>query len=376
MKIPFVEPTVGAAEARALVRALRTGRIVGNGELSKRVQQKLAEQVGTKHALLTPNATQAFELFLHTTDIGPGDEVVMPSYSYVSMANAVVTRGARPVFCEIEEDTLGADPDSVAACITERTKLVFVVHYAGAACDLGRILPLCAERGVPLFEDAAQAIGSTWRGRHVGTNGVGACFSFHATKNVTCGEGGAFVTDDTDRLHVAEIAHEKGTNRSAFLRGEVDKYTWVGRGGSYVLADLLAAMLDVQLDRTEELNLRRRVAWQHYHEGLADLEKRGVLRRPRPRDDGQHNGHIYWFLAESTTAADRIIGGLREHEIHATFHYQPLHAAPFAREFLGAAGRELPVTERVADTIVRLPLSSKMGRKKVDRVLAELAKLV
>jgi len=360
-----------------MLRALRTSRIVGNGVLSKRAEARLCETTGAAHALLTPNATQALELFLHVPDprdpsddprplVGPGDEVILPSFSYVSMANAVCARGARPVFCEIERETLGLDPASVRAAITERTKLVMPVHYGGMACDLPALLELCREHDLVLFEDAAQAIGSRFQGQHLGTFGAGACLSFHATKNVVCGEGGALLLSDHAAMRTVEIAHEKGTNRSAFLRGEVDKYTWVGTGGSYVLSDALAALLDVQLERLDELTARRREIWDLYQAGTDWIEEKGSAFRCTPRADCEHNAHIWWMVTESQALADRIIDGLRRAGVQATFHYQALHASPFAR----------PLTTQVSDCIVRLPLSSRMNRKKAETVLRALKGVV
>lgn len=376
LKIPFSEPSLGAQEARAVLRALRTSRIVGNGVLAKRCQEHLCRLTGAKHALLTPNATQAFELFLHTTSIGPGDEVVIPSFSFVSMANAVVSRGARPVFCDVERETLGLDPQSVAEVLSPRTKLVLAVHYAGQACDMDGLSAVCEPRGVPIFEDAAQGIGATLHGRHLGTLAHAGCLSFHATKNVVAGEGGALLMDDDTLLRKVEIAHEKGTNRSAFLRGEVDKYTWVGTGGSYVLSDLLAALLDAQLSRTDELNKRRREIWNIYQSGTEYLETAGRVSRCKPRADSVHNGHIFWFVANEKEFADRVLRGLKERGIGATFHYQALHASPYAREHLGAAGQSLPVSEHATDALVRLPLSANMNRRKAERVLAALRAVV
>ena len=370
-----------------MLRALRTNRIVGNGVLSKRVEARLCETTGAAHALLTPNATQALELFLHVPDprdasddprplVGPGDEVILPSFSYVSMANAVCARGATPVFVEIERETLGLDPAAVRAAITDRTKLVMPVHYGGMACDVTALLDICREHDVVLFEDAAQAIGSTLDGRHLGTFGTGACLSFHATKNVVCGEGGALLLTDHDAMRTVEIAHEKGTNRSAFLRGEVDKYTWVGTGGSYVLSDVLAALLDVQLERVAELNARRREIWDLYQHGTTWLEEQGSVFRCAPRAGCDHNAHIWWMVAEDQALADRIIDGLRRKDVQATFHYQALHASPFARQHLGTADLDLPLTTQVSDCIVRLPLSSTMNKKKAETVLRALKAVV
>lgn len=386
MQIPFGQPSLGAREARAVMRALRTNRTVGNGELCRRVEGQLCALTGAPHALMTPNATQAFELFLHLDDprvvgglqplVGPGDEVILPSFSYVSMANAVCARGATPVFVEIERETLGLDPAAVRAAITERTKLVMPVHYGGMACALPELLAVCAERGVALFEDAAQAIGSTFEGRHLGTFGMGACLSFHATKNVISGEGGALLLNSDEALGALEIAHEKGTNRSAFLRGEVDKYTWVGSGGSFVLSDLLAALLGVQLERIDELTARRREIWDLYQAGTEWIEDAGLAFRCVPRAGCEHNAHIWWMVMESQELADRVLEGLRRRGVQATFHYQALHASPFAKAHLGCAELDLPLTKSVSECIVRLPVSSSLNRSKAERVLKDLRAVV
>ena len=303
-------------------------------------------------------------------DIEPGDEVLMPSFAFVSMANAVLARGARPVFCEIDERTLNIDPKDAASRITDRTRMVMPVHYAGISCDMDALTALCSERGLVLFEDAAQAYGSRWRGKQLGTIGEAGCFSFHETKNITSGgEGGALIVREEQHMHRAEIIHEKGTNRSAFLRGEVDKYTWVDRGGSYVLSDLLAAVLEVQLERAEEIRTRRLEVWNDYHEAFAELERKGVARRPFVPDEAEHNAHIYFLVAESADLQARVLTSLRERGVQATFHFQPLHASPFAKEHLGTAGQELPLTSHAADCILRLPLHVQLNAKKSKHVI-------
>ena len=370
MRIPFTRPSFGSPEVRAAVRALREGRTVGNGPICSRVQKQISEATGSPHVLLTPNATQAMEVALLMFDIGPGDEVLMPSFAFVSMANAILTRGAKPVFCEIDERTLNIDPKDAAERVTDSTKMVMPVHYAGIACDMEALLALCEERGIVMFEDAAQAYGSRWRGRQLGTIGEAGCFSFHETKNITSGgEGGALLVRDEELARRAEIIHEKGTNRSAFLRGEVDKYTWVDRGGSYVLSDLLAAVLEVQLERAAEIQTRRLEVWNRYHEAFAELERKGLARRPHVPEDVEHNAHIYFLVAESPELQQRVLKGLKSAGIQATFHFQPLHASPFAREHLGTAGQELPLTDHAAECILRLPLFVQLNPKKTKGVI-------
>jgi len=371
LKIPFTRPSIGVAEVRAVTRALRERHIGGNGPISKRVQQRIAQITGSPHALLTPNATQAMELLMIALNIGPGDEVILPSFSFVSMANAVLTRGATPVFCEIDAGTLNMDPADVARRLSKRTKMVMPVHYGGIAADLDALTRLCDDTGAFLFEDAAQGIGATWRGQPLGTIAPAGCLSFHETKNLTSGEGGALLIRDTDLFHRAEIVQEKGTNRSAFLRGEVDKYTWVDRGGSYVVADLLAALLEVQIERREELQRRRMDVWKVYYEGFADLERSGAVARPVVPEHAGHNAHIFFLIAESHALQRKILAHLKSKDIAATFHFQPLHSSPFALKNLPGVTRDLPHTDRAALQLVRLPLYSGLSRKDARRVVAE-----
>jgi dTDP-4-amino-4,6-dideoxygalactose transaminase len=370
VRIPFTRPSFGMAEVRAATRALRECRTVGNGPICERVEKRLAELTGSPHLLLTPNATQAMEVALFLFEIGPGDEVIMPSFAFVSMANAIVSRGARPVFAEIDPRTLNMDPADVARRVTDKTRMVMPVHYAGISCDMDGLLALCKERELVLFEDAAQAFGSTWRGRQLGTLGEAGCFSFHETKNITSGgEGGALLVREEAHFRRAEIVHEKGTNRSAFLRGEVDKYTWVDRGGSYVLSDLLAAVLEVQLERAAEIQQRRLDVWNRYQKGFEELERKGVARRPFVPEHAEHNAHIYYLLAETPELQQRVMRHLKDHGISATFHFQPLHASPYAREHLGTAGQELPVTTEAAECIIRLPLHVQLNQKKTKGIV-------
>jgi dTDP-4-amino-4,6-dideoxygalactose transaminase len=378
LKIPFTRPCFGSAEIRAAAAALRAGQTIGNGAIGARVEQRLCALSGAPHAVLTPNATQAMEVLLTALGIGPGDEVIVPSFAYVSMANAVVQRGARPVFAEIDERHLNLDPEDVARKLTPRTKVVMPVHYAGIPADLDRLVPLCKEAGVFLFEDAAQAIGSTLHGRWLGTLGDAGCWSFHETKNVSSGgEGGVLLLKEDALLRKVEISHEKGTNRKAFLRGEVDKYTWVDRGGSYVLSDLLAAVLEVQLERLTELTQRRMDNWVRYHAALEPLERRGLLRRPYVPPGSQHNAHIYYVVLADTGLQERLLSGLRAEGIGATFHFQPLHASPFAVQYLQSDPKALPKTLHAASCILRLPLFASLTANQADfiaeRCLAILA---
>lgn len=373
--IRFQRPDVQASDEAAILRALRTGRIGGNGEIGRRVQSTLAARLGVRGALLAPNATQAIEIALAALGIGRGDEVVLPSFSFVSIANAVLARGATPVFCEIDDATLNLDVADAAARVTERTRAVLPTHYAGVACDLDALGALAESRGLAIVEDAAQALGSSWRGRALGSIGTAGAFSFHETKNVTCGEGGAFVTDDPELLARAEVVHEKGTRRSAFLRGELERYEWVEEGGNFVLSDLLAALLESQLEREPAMRARRTEVWSAYHAGLEALAARGVVRLPHVPEHAAHNAHLYVLRVPGDGEQARILDGLRASGIEASFHFQPLHASPFARERLGCDPDAFPRTLEAARSLVRLPLHAGMTPRDAERVVAALTRL-
>ena len=305
--------------------------------------------------------------------LGPGDEVIMPSFAFVSMANAVLSCGARPVFCEVDERTLNMDPADAESRITGKTKMIMPVHYAGIGCDMDALVKLAEAHDLYLFEDAAQAFGSTWRGRQLGTLGHAGCFSFHETKNISSGgEGGALLVRDTDLFRRAEIIHEKGTNRSAFLRGEVDKYTWVDRGGSYVLSDLLAVVLEVQLARAAQITERRLELWNRYHEAFAEVESLGLAQRPWVPEPCEHNAHIFFLVLRDPSVQGGLLEHLRSQGIQATFHFQPLHASPFAREKLATGAQRLRVTDRAASCILRLPLHAGLGDGEVATVIDEV----
>ncbi len=373
MKIPFTQPDFGSAEIEAVTRALTERATVGNGPACRRVEKRLREVCGSPNVVMTPNATQAMEVALIMMGVGPGDEVIMPSFAFVSMANAILSSGARPVFCEVDPRTLNMDPVDVEARITERTKMIMPVHYAGIGCDMDTLVALCEKHDIYLFEDAAQAFGSTWRGRQLGTLGHAGCFSFHETKNITSGgEGGALMVRDLDLFRRAEIIHEKGTNRSAFLRGEVDKYTWVDRGGSYVLSDLLAVVLEVQLARAAEVTERRLQIWNSYFDAFAEAEAGGLANRPVVPEPCEHNAHIFYLVLRDPELQRGLLKHLRSKEIQATFHFQPLHASPYARENLGTGSQELAITERAASCILRLPLHVGMKDDQVALVIDEV----
>jgi dTDP-4-amino-4,6-dideoxygalactose transaminase len=367
--IQLSETWFDAREAERITRALE-GRVAGNGPFCQKVEGRLKDLLGGRRALLTTSCTHAMELALLALGIGPGDEVVCPSFTFVSTANAVLRVGARPVFADIEERTLGLDPADVERRITPHTAAMLPVHYAGIAAEMERLLEIAGDQGLKTIEDAAHGLGASFKGRPLGALGDAGCFSFHETKNVTCGEGGAVAFADPEATERAEIIREKGTNRSAFLRGEVDKYTWVAEGSSYILSDVLAALLDAQLDKLEEIQARRARVAGCYRGELGPWAEAHGARLPPEDADRRGNDHLFYLLLPDEATRDRCVSGLRERGVMATFHYVPLHSSPFGRR-LGATD-ELPVTDRVARTLVRLPLHPRLTDEDVDRVVASV----
>jgi len=304
-------------------------------------------------------------------EIGPGDEVICPSFTFVSTANAIVRQRAKPVFCDVCEDTLNLDPTDVAAKLTSRTRAVIVVHYGGIACDMDSFQKLARRHRLAIVEDAAHAIGAKYRGRHLGTLGDMGCYSFHETKNLTCGEGGALLTDDRVHAARAEIIREKGTDRAAFLRGEVNKYTWQSEGSSYLLSEVLAAVLAAQWKKLARITRRRREIFQRYMERLAPLQRAGDLTLPFVPAGCETNGHLFYVRLPSERARNRCLANLRGRGIGAAFHFVPLHSSPYGRQF-GIQPGALPVTERASRTLLRLPLYPQLRNRDVDFISTSL----
>jgi len=364
--IAFSRPWFDERETEAVREAL-CGHVSGDGPIGRRVEARLAAQLGAGRVLLTTSGTHALELALLALGVGPGQEVVCPSFTFVSSANAVLRVGARPVFADIEDRTLGLDPADVERRLTPRTVALLPVHYAGVAPDMASLLEIARRRGLRVVEDAAQGMAATWRGRALGTLGDAGCLSFHETKNVTCGEGGALLVSDPEVARRAEIAREKGTNRAAFFRGEVDKYTWVAEGSSYVLSDVLAALLEAQLDKLAEIQRRRAAVVARYREGLGSWAAERGVRLPPDLAEREANHHIFFLLYPNGPQRDAALRSLRARGVLATFHYVPLHSAPHARHL--GLDADLPVTDRVAATLLRLPLHPLLTPGEVDRVI-------
>lgn len=353
--IPFNKPFLTGGELPNIEEAGRRGQLSGDGHFTRQCHRWLETQLGSPKALLTHSCTAALELAALLADLQPGDEVVMPSYTFVSTANAFVLRGAVPVFVDIRADTLNIDERLIEAAITPRTRAIVAVHYAGVACEMDAIMDIAHRRGLIVIEDAAQAILSTYKGRPLGSIGDLGCLSFHETKNIISGEGGALLVNRPELAERAEILREKGTDRSRFHRGQVDKYRWLDVGSSYLPGEMVAAFLLAQLEHARSLTARRLALWAAYHEAFAGLEARGRLRRPRVPADCGHNAHLYHLLLHDAGDRGRFIDAMSARGIGTVFHYVPLHSAPAGLRF-ARAHEPLPLTDRLSAQLVRLPL--------------------
>jgi dTDP-4-amino-4,6-dideoxygalactose transaminase len=355
LAINFNRPTTVGNEFDYLREALASAHTAGDGAFTQRCHAWLEARLEAPKALLTHSCTAALEMAALLFDLQPGDEVIMPSFTFVSTANAAVLRGAIPVFVDIRPDTLNLDEQLIEAAITPRTKAIFVVHYAGIACAMEQVMDIAARHGLFVAEDNAQGLLSRYSGRPLGSIGHLAAISFHETKNLICGEGGALIINDARFSGRAEVIREKGTNRSSFVRGEVDKYTWVDIGSSYLPSELVAAFLFAQLEQADRLLIERRAIWERYHEGFASLEAHGRCRRPIVPPDCEHNGHLYYLLLPDAPARNSLIALLRAKGVQAPFHYVPLHNSPAGIGFARTSGT-LAHTEDLAARLVRLPI--------------------
>jgi dTDP-4-amino-4,6-dideoxygalactose transaminase len=366
-KIPFNRPFTTGEEFAFIQEAIDNLHLSGNGPFTEHCSRWLQQQLGCERALLTFSCSSALEMAMLVAEVGPDDEAIVPSYTFPTTAGAVALRGATPVFVDIRADTLNLDEALIEDAITPRTRAIVPVHYAGVACEMDTILALAQRHGLAVIEDAAQGISATYRGGPLGALGDLGCLSFHETKNLTCGEGGALLVNRADWVQRAEILQEKGTNRSQFLRGQVDKYTWVDLGSSFLTSEINAAFLWAQIQHAQEILARRMAIWETYHERFVALEERGVLRRPTIPADCEHNAHMYYLLLPSRAARDRFIKRLAAKRVEGHFHYIPLHSS-IAGQRYGRAHGELPVTDRISDTLVRLPLFISMSAQDVERV--------
>jgi dTDP-4-amino-4,6-dideoxygalactose transaminase len=354
-KIPFNRPYMTGKELDYIAEAHANGHLSGDGPFTRRCNAWLERATGAHRALLTHSCTAALEMAALLANLAPGDEVIMPSFTFVSTANAFVLRGAVPVFVDIRADTLNLDESLVEAAITSRTRAICVVHYAGVGCEMDAINALAERHGLLVIEDAAQGIMADYKGRALGALGHLAALSFHETKNLISGEGGALLINDPRFSERAEIIREKGTNRSQFFRGQVDKYTWVDVGSSYLPGEIVAAFLAAQMDEAERITNERLAIWGRYHAALADLEAAGRLRRPIIPAHCRHNAHMYYLLLPDLGSRTRFIDALKCNGIQPVFHYIPLHSSPAGKRY-GRASGSLDITDSVSDRLVRLPL--------------------
>jgi dTDP-4-amino-4,6-dideoxygalactose transaminase len=354
MRIPFNKPYMAGKELWYITEAHASGHLSGDGKFTNRCHEWLQRRTGSAKALLTHSCTGALEMAALLADIGPGDEVIMPSYTFVSTANAFVLRGATPVFVDIREDTLNLDESRIEEAVTEKTRAIVPMHYAGVGCEMDAIMDVARRHDLLVIEDAAQALLSTYRGRPLGSIGDIGTLSFHETKNIISGEGGAILLNGPRFAGRAEAIREKGTNRKAFFRGEVDKYSWVDIGSSYLPSDLIAAYLWAQMEEAEHITARRLHLWNTYHEALEPLEDQGLLKRPVIPESCGHNAHMYYILLPSLERRAHLIEHLRSKGIHAVFHYVPLHDSIMGRRVCRAAG-DLSRTTQLAQQLLRLP---------------------
>jgi dTDP-4-amino-4,6-dideoxygalactose transaminase len=368
--IPFNKPYMTGKELAYIAQAHANGHLAGNGQFSKDCCRWLEERIGSHKALLTHSCTAALEMAAILSGVGVGDEVIMPSFTFVSTANAFVLRGATPVFVDIRPDTLNIDEARIEAAITPRTKAIVPVHYAGVGCDMDAIMEIAARHDLLVIEDAAQGLLSTYRERPLGSLGHMAALSFHETKNIISGEGGALLINDDRFADRAEIIWEKGTNRAQFFRGQVDKYTWVDLGSSYLPGEIVAAFLWAQMEDADAITGRRLDIWNRYHDAFADLEAGGIVRRPIVPDDCRHNAHLYYLLLPSLDARTQLIDRLSAKGIHSVFHYVPLHASPFGRS-IGRSVGDLENTVSASERLVRLPVWLGL-EEDLDSVIAEV----
>lgn len=370
-KIPFNKPYMTGKELYYIAEANFGNMLAGDGLFTKRCHQWLEQSTDCTKALLTHSCTAALEMAALLLDIQPGDEVIMPSYTFVSTANAFVLRGGVPVFVDIREDTLNLDERLIEAAITPRTRAIVPVHYAGVACEMDSIMAIARRHGLKVVEDAAQGVMSTYKGRALGSIGDLGAYSFHETKNVISGEGGALLVNDPELALRAEIIREKGTNRSRFFRGEVDKYTWQEVGSSFLPGELTAAFLWAQLEEAEAITAKRLSIWGRYHEALVPLEARGRVRRPIVPVDCQHNAHMYYVLLAPEIDRQTVLDELKRNEIYAVFHYVPLHASSAGQRYARSYGN-LTVTNSIAERLIRLPLWVGQSKDQQDRVVTAL----
>jgi dTDP-4-amino-4,6-dideoxygalactose transaminase len=366
--VPFTQPFVAGTELGRLAEAIDGRMLASAGRFTGLCETWLAERTGARRALLAHSGTGALEAAAMLAALAPGDEAIMPSFGYPTMATAIVRQGATPVFVDIEPATLNLDPDAVAAAAGPRTRAVVAVHYGGVACAMDELLDVCAAAGAMLIEDAAHCLLASYKGRALGGIGALGTLSFHQTKNVTCGEGGSLLVNDPALVARAEVVWEKGTDRARFLRGERERYTWIDVGSSFGASELTAAFLYAQLEHAEAVTARRLAIWERYQDAFAEPQAEGLLRCPTVPEGHVHNGHLYYLVLPSPHAREAFIAELRGAGIATAFHYVPLHDSPAGRRFARTCG-ELTNTEQLTARLVRLPLFAELDDESVERVI-------
>ncbi|NJR67818.1 MAG: dTDP-4-amino-4,6-dideoxygalactose transaminase [Synechococcales cyanobacterium CRU_2_2] len=371
--IPFNWPHMTGKELYYIAEAHFQGRLAGDGPFTQRCHTWLEQRSGCAKALLTHSCTAALELSALLLDLEPGDEVIMPSYTFVSTANAFVLRGAVPVFVDVREDTLNLDETLIEAAITDRTKAIAPVHYAGVGCEMDVIMAIAQTHNLKVIEDAAQGMMATYKGRALGSIGHLGAYSFHETKNVISGEGGCLLVNDPELSQRAEIIREKGTDRSRFFRGEVDKYTWQEVGSSFLPGELIAAFLWAQFEEADQITAQRLATWQRYHDKLAQLESEGIIRRPIIPQECQHNAHMYYILLAPGIERQPVLETFRHHNMGSVFHYVPLHSSPAGQRY-GRPHGDLAVTNSAAQRLIRLPMWLGLTDDQQEQVVEVLQK--
>jgi dTDP-4-amino-4,6-dideoxygalactose transaminase len=368
-RIPFNRACLTGKELDYISEAVTRGHISGDGEFSRKCADMLQRQHGACRVLLTPSCTHALEMSALLLNLQPGDEVIFPSFTFVSTANAFVLHGATPIFADIRSDTLNIDETQLQQLITSRTRAIVVVHYAGVGCEMNHIQQLAADHGLSIVEDNAHGLFGKYFGKYLGTFGVFATQSFHETKNLTCGEGGALIINDEQYVQRAEIIREKGTNRSQFFRGQIDKYTWMDVGSSYLLSDALAAFLYAQLEQWQSIQTKRRQIWETYFSGLQEWAKQFEVRLPFFPQHCEPSYHMFQMIVPTLEFRQKLITHLKEREILAVFHYQPLHLSPMGRKFGGKPG-DCPITEDISDRLIRLPFYNSLTQQEQAEVIS------
>ena len=370
--IPFNKPYSSINEINNIIESINSGKICGDGKFTHLCNDWFLENIGKK-ILLTTSCSSALEMMAILLDAKAGDEVIMPSFTFVSTANAFVLRGLVPVFVDIRPDTLNLDEEKVEAAITEKTRAIVPVHYAGVGCNMDRLREIAKKHNLYLFEDAAQGFGSKYKNQPLGTIGDLGTYSFHETKNIISGEGGCLIINNEKFMERAEIIREKGTNRSKFFRGQVDKYTWVDVGASYLPSDMIAAYLYAQLLNSKEINRKRMDVWNRYNNFFEKYEQQGQIRRPIIPDDCVHNAHMYYILFNDLATRTKFISYLKENNVSSVFHYIPLHSSPAGIKY-GRTHGDMAITDKVSDTLVRLPLFYELSEDNINYIFEVIQK--